>query len=100
MLRALSLVVPAEELVAIVNTGDDLELYGLSISPDLDTVVYTPAGAINEETGWGLIGESVSALGALAGCGVATWFGLGVKDLARRQSRTIRLREGAPLSLV
>jgi LPPG:FO 2-phospho-L-lactate transferase len=51
MLRALSLVMPAEDLVAIVNTGDDLELYGLSISPDLDTVVYTLAGAINEDTG-------------------------------------------------
>ena len=50
MLRALALVVPAEELVAIVNTADDLELYGLSISPDLDTVTYTLAGAVNEDT--------------------------------------------------
>jgi LPPG:FO 2-phospho-L-lactate transferase len=100
MLRALSLVMPAEELVAIVNTGDDLELYGLSISPDLDTVVYTLAGAINEETGWGLTGESFSALGALARYGVPTWFGLGDRDLATHLYRTMRLRDGAPLSLV
>src|SRR3984957_17652434 len=100
MLRALSLVMPAEELVAIVNTADDLELYGLSISPDLDTVVYTLAGAINEETGWGLSDESFSALGALARYGVPTWFGLGDRDLATHLYRTMRLREGAPLSLV
>jgi LPPG:FO 2-phospho-L-lactate transferase len=100
MLRALSLVMPAEELVAIVNTGDDLELYGLSISPDLDTVVYTLAGAVNEETGWGLTGESFSALGALARYGVPTWFGLGDRDLATHLYRTMRLRDGAPLSLV
>lgn len=100
MLRALSLVMPAEELVAIVNTGDDLELYGLSISPDLDTVVYTLAGAINEETGWGLSDESFTALGALARYGVPTWFGLGDRDLATHLYRTMRLREGAPLSLV
>jgi LPPG:FO 2-phospho-L-lactate transferase len=100
MLRALSLVMPAEELVAIVNTGDDLELCGLSISPDLDTVVYTLAGAINEETGWGLSEESFSALGALARYGVPTWFGLGDRDLATHLYRTMRLRQGAPLSLV
>jgi LPPG:FO 2-phospho-L-lactate transferase len=100
MLRALSLVMPADELVAIVNTGDDLELYGLSISPDLDTVMYTLAGAINEETGWGLVDESFSALGALTRYGVPTWFGLGDKDLATHLYRTMRLREGAALSAV
>jgi LPPG:FO 2-phospho-L-lactate transferase len=100
MLRALSRVMPAEELVAVVNTGDDLELYGLSISPDLDTVLYTLAGAINEETGWGLVDESFSALGALARYGVPTWFGLGDKDLATHLYRSMRLREGAPLSRV
>src|SRR5665213_2485812 len=100
MLRALSFVMPADELVAIVNTGDDLELYGLSISPDLDTVMYTLAGAINDETGWGLVDESFSALGALARYGVPTWFGLGDKDLATHIYRSMRLREGAPLSRV
>jgi LPPG:FO 2-phospho-L-lactate transferase len=100
MLRALSLVMPAEELVAVVNTGDDLELYGLSISPDLDTVVYTLAGAINDGTGWGLTDESFAALGALARYGVPTWFGLGDKDLATHLYRTMRLRAGAPLSEV
>jgi len=62
--------------------------------------VYTLAGAINEDTGWGLTGESFSALGALARYGVPTWFGLGDRDLATHLYRTMRLREGAPLSLV
>ncbi|HWD25147.1 MAG TPA: 2-phospho-L-lactate transferase, partial [Acidimicrobiales bacterium] len=100
MLRALSLVMPPEELVAVVNTGDDLELYALAVSPDLDTVTYTLAGAINEETGWGLTGESFSALGALARYAVPTWFGLGDKDLATHLYRTMRLRAGVPLSTV
>jgi LPPG:FO 2-phospho-L-lactate transferase len=100
MLRALSLVMPPNELVAIVNTGDDLDLYGLSISPDLDTVTYTLAGAINEVTGWGLVDESFAALGALARYGLPTWFGLGDKDLATHLYRTMRLGSGAPLSTV
>lgn len=100
MLRGLEQVVPSDELVAIVNTADDLELYGLSISPDLDTVVYTLAGAINSETGWGLSGESFAALDALGRYGAPTWFGLGDRDLATHLYRTMRLRQGAPLSTV
>ena len=56
---------PASEITAIVNTGDDVVLHGLHISPDLDTVTYTLAGAINPETGWGLVGETWSAMDAL-----------------------------------
>ncbi|MEI7623631.1 MAG: 2-phospho-L-lactate transferase CofD family protein, partial [Actinomycetes bacterium] len=61
MLRALLLVTNAADLTAIVNVGDDLTLHGLHISPDLDTVTYTLADAINPETGWGLVNESWQA---------------------------------------
>lgn len=100
MLSALSLVRTGEELVAIVNTGDDLEMHGLSISPDLDTITYTLAGAVNPETGWGLIGETFTALGAFQRYGMPSWFTLGDRDLATHIFRTMRLRSGAPLSAV
>ena len=100
MLVALTLVSPPEELVAIVNTGDDLELHGLSISPDLDTVTYTLAGAVNAETGWGLSGETFAALSALERYRVPTWFGLGDRDIATHLYRSARRSEGATLSEV
>ncbi len=100
---------PPTEVTAIVNTGDDVVLHGLHISPDLDTVTYTLAGAINPETGWGLVGESWQAMDALqryvdvrplASDAAATWFRLGDRDLATHLYRTHRLREGATLSEV
>ena len=100
MLAALSLVRPPDELVAVVNTGDDLELHGLSISPDLDTITYTLAGAVNPETGWGLVGETYSALAAFERYGMSSWFGLGDRDLATHIFRTMRLRSGLSLSEV
>ncbi|MHB8467792.1 MAG: 2-phospho-L-lactate transferase [Acidimicrobiales bacterium] len=102
-------VVAPEEITAIVNTGDDVELHGLWISPDLDTVTYTLAGAINPATGWGLVGETWEAMGALGrytpyappgSTAGATWFGLGDKDLATHLYRTKRRAEGARLSEV
>src|SRR4051812_39504049 len=108
-LAGLMQVMDPAEIVAVVNVADDLELHGLSISPDLDTVTYTLAGAINPDTGWGLRGESWAAMGALerfavarpptSGAG-ATWFGLGDQDLATHLYRTHRRSEGAPLSTV
>ena len=102
MLRGLVDVVAPADLVAIVNTGDDVILHGLHISPDLDTVTYTLAGAINPETGWGLAGESWAAMAALAayGDGRAAWFQLGDRDLGTHLYRTNRLAAGAPLSQV
>ncbi|MGE0879762.1 MAG: 2-phospho-L-lactate transferase [Acidimicrobiia bacterium] len=109
MLAGLSLAAPPESITAIVNTGDDTRLHGLHISPDLDTCTYTLAGAINTETGWGLTGETWSAMDALkryqavtpADSGAAvTWFGLGDRDLATHLYRTHRIGEGAPLSTV
>lgn len=100
MLGGLVQVVPPSELVAIVNTADDLELHGLHISPDLDTVTYTLAGAINPDTGWGLAGETWHAMEGLERYGGQSWFRLGDRDLATHLYRTQRLREGATLTEV
>jgi LPPG:FO 2-phospho-L-lactate transferase len=101
-LRGLVAVVPPQEVVAIVNTGDDVVLHGLHVSPDVDTVIYTLAGAVNDETGWGLAGETWSAMDALERFGDAapSWFRLGDRDLATHLYRTGRLRAGATLSRV
>ena len=100
-LRGLVEVVEPRRIVAIVNTGDDTILHGLHVSPDLDTVVYTLAGAISRERGWGLEGETWAAMEALARYPSRfSWFGLGDRDLATHLFRTQRLGDGAPLSTV
>ena len=99
-LAGLVRVVPPEDVVAIVNTADDDEFHGLYVSPDLDSVTYTLAGASNVAQGWGLEGETFATLDALARFDVATWFRLGDKDLATHLFRTARLRDGVPLSTV
>src|SRR5690242_21689642 len=99
-LAGLVQVVPPSEIVAIVNTADDDEFHGLHVSPDLDSVTYTLAGASNTAQGWGLEGETFATLDALDRYGVATWFRLGDKDLATHLFRTERLRAGATLSEV
>jgi LPPG:FO 2-phospho-L-lactate transferase len=92
--------VPPGEVVAIVNTGDDDEFHGLHVSPDLDSVTYTLAGASNATQGWGLEGETFATLDALARYDVPTWFRLGDKDLATHLYRSQRLGAGATLSEV
>ncbi len=92
--------VPPASVTAIVNTADDEEFHGLHVSPDLDSVTYTLAGASNAAQGWGLEGETFATLDALARFDVDTWFGLGDKDLATHLYRTQRLRAGASLSTV
>jgi LPPG:FO 2-phospho-L-lactate transferase len=92
--------VPPAEVTAIVNVGDDAVLHGLSISPDLDTVVYTVAAAIDPERGWGLRDESWQAMATLERYGGLTWFGLGDRDLGTHLYRTGRLASGATLSEV
>ncbi len=99
-LSGLLQVVDPSEVTAIVNTGDDTDLHGLAISPDLDTITYTLAGAVDEERGWGLRGETWTAMESLERYGGTTWFRLGDRDLATHLYRTGRLREGAPLSQV
>ena len=94
-------VVEPHRVVAVVNTGDDAVLHGLHVSPDLDTVTYTLAGAISRERGWGLEGETWAAMAALARYpSRLSWFGLGDRDLATHLFRTQRLADGAPLSTV
>lgn len=100
-LRGLVDVVDPRRVVAVVNTGDDAVLHGLHVSPDLDTVTYTLAGAISRDRGWGLEGETWAAMEALGRYPSAlSWFGLGDRDLATHLFRTQRLREGASLSTV
>ncbi len=96
----LSFVLPPEALTVAVNTADDFEHLGFSISPDLDTVMYTLAGIANPETGWGRQGESWTVMDALGALGGETWFRLGDKDLATHIERTRRLRAGESLSSV
>jgi LPPG:FO 2-phospho-L-lactate transferase len=92
--------VPPASVTAVVNTGDDMVLHGLAISPDVDTVTYTVAGAIDPERGWGLRDETWQAMATLERYGGATWFGLGDRDLGTHLYRTQRQAEGAPLSTV
>jgi LPPG:FO 2-phospho-L-lactate transferase len=100
MLGGLVQVVDPATITAVVNTGDDVELHGLHISPDIDTITYTLAGAVNPETGWGLVGETWQAMEALGRYGGVTWFNLGDRDLGTHLYRTQRLREGATLTEV
>ena len=93
-------VVEPDDVTAIVNVGDDTVLHGLHVSPDLDTVTYTLAGAVNPETGWGLQGETWQAMEALDAYGGEAWFRLGDRDLGTHLYRTDRLHAGAPLSTV
>ena len=88
------------DLSVIVNTGDDLELHGLSVSPDLDTVMYTLAGLANDETGWGVRDETWSTSEMLGRYGAETWFALGDRDMATHVRRTQLLREGHGLTEV
>jgi LPPG:FO 2-phospho-L-lactate transferase len=91
-------VIPPKEVFVIGNTGDDAEIHGLHISPDLDTVAYTLAGLANPVHGWGLRGDTFHNLAALRRLGTETWFQLGDRDLATHIFRTERLRAGAKLS--
>ncbi len=100
LLSGLIQVVDPAELVAIVNVGDDLVLHGLEISPDLDTVTYTLAGAIDPDRGWGLSGETWQAMDVLRRYGGDAWFGLGDRDLGTHLYRTARRRAGASLTQV
>jgi LPPG:FO 2-phospho-L-lactate transferase len=99
-LDGLTRVVPPERLFIIGNTGDDAEIHGLHISPDLDTVTYTLAGMSDPQRGWGIRGDRFQCLEALGRLGGETWFQLGDRDLGTHLYRTDRLRQGATLSQV
>ncbi len=97
-LDGLAGVIPAGDITVIGNTGDDLEVHGLSVSPDLDTVTYTLAGVVDPAHGWGLAGDTFECLDHLERFGCETWFRLGDRDLATHIYRTSLLRSGLPLS--
>jgi LPPG:FO 2-phospho-L-lactate transferase len=98
-LRGLISAAPTAEITVIGNTGDDLILFGLHVSPDLDTVMYTLGGGIDEEQGWGRAGDSYAVLAELSAYGVGPdWFGLGDRDIATHLHRTSMLSAGLPLS--
>lgn len=108
-IRALMSAVDPARITAVVNTGDDTVLHGLAISPDLDTIVYTLAEAIDPERGWGLVDETWRAMEALdryvevrpdGSAAAPLWFNLGDQDLATHFYRTARLAEGATLTEV
>ena len=97
---ALARAAGADNVTAIGNVGDDLELWDVHISPDLDTILYTLAGMLDEERGWGVRDETYAAMAVAEEAGRETWFTLGDRDLALHETRTELLREGVPLSEV
>lgn len=90
--------VPQEDLTVIANTGDDREFYGLHVSPDSDIVIYTLAGVVDEQFGWGIRGDTHHTMQQLTRYGNEDWFLLGDRDLATHIHRTNLLRQGRPLS--
>ncbi len=98
--QGLALAHPASGLTVIVNTADDLDLFGLRICPDLDTVLYTLAGIANPVTGWGIEGDTKHVLAAIGQYGRNLWFQLGDRDFATHILRTERLKQGVALSAV
>lgn len=97
-LRGLVRVVPPGDVTVVVNTGDDIELFGLRICPDLDSVMYWLSGSADRKRGWGRAGESFRALEEVERLGGPHWFGLGDLDLGTHLTRTHWMRDGATLS--
>ena len=100
LLQGLVKIVPEDKLTIIVNTGDDIELHGLYISPDLDIITYTLSGIVDEKKGWGIRKDSFNCLKMLGKYGLEEWFKLGDKDLATHIYRTKLLKNGFTLSEV
>jgi LPPG:FO 2-phospho-L-lactate transferase len=99
-LTGLTKLVREEDLLVVVNTGDDIEMFGLHISPDVDIVAYTLAGIVDEAKGWGIKGDTFQCLERLNKYGLDTWFSLGDMDLATHIFRTDRLKQGFTLSQI
>jgi LPPG:FO 2-phospho-L-lactate transferase len=99
-LQGLVQIIPQERLTVIVNTGDDRDFYGLHVSPDLDIVMYTLSGMVDETHGWGIRNDTYNTMQQLTHYGNEDWFMLGDRDLATHIHRTNLLRQGKPLSKV
>ena len=96
-LQGLCQVVEPSRVTVISNTGDDVEMFGLHVSPDTDIVLYALAGAVNPETGWGLTGDTFAVVDQLQRFGYERWFNLGDRDLAMAIHRTRLIHEGVPM---
>jgi len=96
-LRGVVRVVPPSDVVVIGNTGDDIDIYGVHVSPDLDIVTFMLAGLLDEERQFGIIGDTHVLMDELAAAGRETWFALGDQDYAVCLARTLMLRDGVPL---
>ena len=99
-LRGLVEVLPPEDLTIISNTGDDIEMFGLHVSPDIDIVAYTLSGLVDEDRGWGIRGDTFASLEMIQRYGEAAWFNLGDRDLATHIWRTRLLRAGLSLTAI
>lgn len=95
---ALKQLLPAPQLMLIVNTGDDLEWWGLHVSPDLDSIMYVLAGMLSRDRGWGVEGDTFECLEAMRRMGAPAWFRVGERDLATHLSRTQLLASGHTLT--
>jgi len=100
LLQGLARVFPEESITIVINTGDDVNLYGLHISPDIDIVTYTLSGIVDEAKGWGIKNDTFTCLEMLRHYGYETWFNVGDQDLATHLYRTERLAKGIPLCKV
>lgn len=100
LLQGLVKVHPEEKITVIVNTGDDIELYGLYISPDVDIIMYTLAGIVDQKKGWGIERDSFNFFNTMKNYGTDVWFNIGDKDLATHIVRTNLLEQGLSLSEV
>src|SRR5271166_3096323 len=98
LVQGLACLVPPENLTVIVNTADDVEWWGLHVSPDVDSILYALAGILSTDRGWGLQGDTFRCLERMAALGQPTWFRLGDLDLATHLARTNLLRAGKSLS--
>ena len=98
--HGLAQVLPPDDLAVVVNTGDDETFHGLHVSPDLDTVMYTLAGLVDTDKGWGVVGDTFNALAMLRKYDASAWFGLGDRDLATHIQRTQLMDDGWTLTEV
>ena len=96
--EALKQLLPARQLALIVNTGDDLEWWGLHVSPDLDSILYVVAGMLSKERGWGVEGDTFECVEAMGRMGAPAWFRVGDRDLATHLTRTQLLASGRTLT--
>ena len=97
LVQGLQKVVPADDLTVVVNTGDDVEWWGLHVSPDIDSVLYALAALLSKDRGWGVEEDSFRCLERMKQLGQPSWFSLGDLDLATHLTRTSMLRSGKTL---